>query len=84
MDIRNVGGQPVNLSGWVLRSEKGNQDCGLGGVIEAGATLRIWAMSEDSDKGGYNCGFGSNIWNNSERDPAVLFNAQGIEVSRYG
>jgi len=27
------------------------------------------------DRGGYNCGFGSNIWNNSESDPAVLYDS---------
>jgi hypothetical protein len=82
VDIRNDGGQPQDLSGWHLLSERGSQDCALGGVLNAGETLRIWAMAEDEGKGGYNCGFGSNIWNNSERDPAVLFNAAGQEVDR--
>ncbi len=83
VDIRNSGGQPQELSGWMLRSERGSQDCGLNGVIEAGATLRVWAMAEDVGQGGFNCEFGSNIWNNSKSDPAVLFNAQGLEVSRW-
>ncbi len=83
VDIRNSGGQPQELSGWMLRSERGSQDCGLNGVIEAGATLRVWAMAEDVGQGGFNCEFGSNIWNNSKSDPAVLFNAQGQEVSRW-
>jgi len=82
VDICNSGDQPQDLSGWVLLSERGGQACGLGGVIDAGQTLRIWAMTKDADKGGYNCGFGTNIWNNSKSDPAVLFNAAGQEVSR--
>jgi hypothetical protein len=45
VDLRNDGGAPVNLAGWVLRSEKGSQDCPLAGEIAAGATLRVWAMS---------------------------------------
>lgn len=81
--IRNDGGTEVNLAGWVLRSEKGSQDCGLGGVIGPGATLQIWAMAENADRGGFNCGFGNNIWNNSERDPAVLIDPSGAEVSRW-
>lgn len=81
--IRNEGGAAVDLGGWVLRSEKGSQDCGLGGVIEPGASLQIWAMAEDAGRGGFNCGFGSNIWNNSESDPAVLIDPSGAEVSRW-
>ena len=82
VDIRNDGGGTVDLSGWILRSEKGNQDCALGGSIGAGQVLRIWAMAEDAGQGGFNCGFDSNIWNNSESDPAVLINPSGQEVSR--
>ena len=81
--IRNNGAAEINLDGWTLRSEKGSQDCSLGGVIGPGQTLQIWAMSEDAGHGGYNCGFGSNIWNNSESDPAVLINPAGQEISRW-
>jgi endonuclease YncB( thermonuclease family) len=79
-DIRNIGSSPVDLTGWVLRSERGSQDCALSGVIQPGATLRIWAMGGGP---GFNCGFGTNIWNNSEHDPAVLLAPGGAEVSRY-
>lgn len=81
VDIRNDGGA-VDLAGWILRSEKGSQDCALGGVLEAGQTLRIHALAENAGLGGFNCGFGGPIWNNSESDPAVLINPQGVEVSR--
>lgn len=83
VDIRNDGGTAQDLSGWVLVSERGNQACSLGGIIGPGETLRIWALAEDAGQGGYNCGFGSPIWNNSKSDPAVLYNAAGQEVSRY-
>ena len=82
VNIQNNGGAAVDLAGWRLLSEKGSQDCALGGVIQPGEVLRVWAMSEDAGQGGYNCGFGSNIWNNSERDPAVLIDPSGVEVSR--
>lgn len=82
VDIQNTGSQAQDLTGWVLVSEKGNQRCSLGGVIEPGATLRIWAMAKDAGQGGYNCGFGENIWNNSENDPAVLYDGNGAEVVR--
>ncbi|HSJ59452.1 MAG TPA: thermonuclease family protein [Anaerolineae bacterium] len=82
VDIQNVGSTAQDLAGWVLLSEKGNQVCPLSGTIAPGATLRIWAMAQDSGQGGYNCGFDENIWNNSESDPAVLYDAQGREVAR--
>ena len=82
VDIRNDGGTAQDLSGWRLVSERGNQECSLGGVIGPGETLRIWALAEDVGQGGYNCGFGGPIWNNSKSDPAVLYNAAGQEVSR--
>ena len=66
----------------MLISEKGNQACGLGGVLPAGATLRIWALAEDAGMGGFNCGFGSPIWNNSEPDPAALYDNAGNLVDR--
>jgi hypothetical protein len=55
----------------------------LDGVLNPGATLRVWAMAEDAGQGGYNCGFGTNIWNNSESDPAALYDASGQLVDRY-
>jgi hypothetical protein len=82
-DIRNDGAAAVDLTGWVLRSEKGFQDCALGGIIGPGEVLRIWAMAEDAGQGGYNCGFDSNIWNNSETDPALLIDPGGQVVSSW-
>ena len=81
VDIKNVGNSDVDLAGWNLVSEKGNQDCPLSGILGAGQTLRIWSMN--SQGGGYYCGYNSPIWNNSDPDPAVLYNAQRVEVSRW-
>ena len=83
VDIQNQGGADLDLGGWVLVSEKGNQACPLGDVIAGGQVLRIWALSEDAGNGGFNRGFGSNIWNNSDPDPAVLYDASGNVVSRW-
>ena len=83
VDIKNFGNQTQSLNGWILRSERGDQDCYLKGDILKGQLMRIWAMSEDSEKEDYNCGFGSNIWNNSKSDPAVLIDDNGEEVDRY-
>lgn len=82
VDLRNDGGVAQDLTGWKLVSEKGNQVCPLGGRIDPGQTLRVWALAANADQGGFNCGFGDNIWNNSESDPAVLYDASGREVAR--
>jgi micrococcal nuclease len=80
VDIQNVSEQAIDLDGWVLLSERGNQSCTLGGAIQPGETLRVWATKGEP---GFSCGFTSNIWSNSEPDPAVLYNPQGKVVSRY-
>lgn len=80
VDIQNQGEADIDLSGWNLVSERGHQECPLSGVLAAGATLRIWAMATQGF--GFSCGYGSPIWNNSEPDPAVLYNPQGVEMSR--
>jgi endonuclease YncB( thermonuclease family) len=80
VDIQNIGNIDVDLTGWNLVSERGNQGCPLSGIIKAGETWRIWSGSAQG--GGYSCGYGRPIWNNSESDPAVLYTAQGVEVSR--
>jgi hypothetical protein len=80
VDIQNMGDTDVDLTGWSLVSEKGHQACTLSGIIEAGEILRIWSMTTQGE--GYSCGYNSPIWNNSEPDPAVLYNAQGVEISR--
>lgn len=82
VDLTNIGSEPQDLTNWLLRSERGPQDCPLAGSIGPGQTLRVYALASDSDKGGFNCGFGDTIWNNDESDPAVLFNAASQEVSR--
>jgi len=83
VDICNDGDQVQDLGGWVLVSEKGDQRCALEGVLNPGEVLRVWAMAEDAGQGGYNCGFDSSIWNNSEPDPAALYDNAGQLVARY-
>ncbi len=83
VDIQNIGDQIVSIEKWTLRSDKGDQDCLLSGTLEPGEILRIWALASDGEKDGFNCRFSNNIWNNSEPDPAVLFDASFTEMDRY-
>jgi hypothetical protein len=80
VDIQNNGSTSVNLSGWILVSEKGHQSCPLGGILQPGQMLRIWPRSNSSN---FSCHFTTNIWNDNEEDPGVLYNPQGQAVSRY-
>jgi endonuclease YncB( thermonuclease family) len=80
VDIKNVGESDVDLAGWNLVSERGHQECPLSGKLAVEEILRIWAGTTQG--AGFSCGYTSPIWNNSETDPAVLYNAQGVEVSR--
>jgi hypothetical protein len=80
VEIQNAGPGAVDLNGWKLVSETGNQACTLHGTLGPGEVLRVWARKSTT---GYPCGFTFNIWNDNTSDPAVLYNPQGQEVSRY-
>jgi hypothetical protein len=79
VDIQNLSNAPVDLQGWRLVSETGNQSCALRGVLQPNEVLRVWARRGTP---GLSCRFPINIWNDNQSDPAVLYNAQGQEVSR--
>jgi len=81
VDIQNVGGLPVDLKGWKLVSEVGNQSCVLRGILQSREVLRVWAGRDYPT--GLSCGFYKKIWIDDRLDPAVLYNAKGQEISRY-
>ena len=83
--IRNEGDAPINLRGWTLVSVKGNQAWTVPFDFELATNeiVTIHALAGANDGANLSSGFGSNIWNNSERDPAVLLNPDGEEVSRF-
>ena|SRR5215216_2647760 len=80
VEIQNFSQTPVNLGGWRLVSETGNQSCALRGTLELDAILRIWARRGNP---GFDCRFPNDIWRDNQVDPAVLYNSQGEEVSRF-
>lgn len=81
--LTNMGKQSQDLSGWVLVSERGGEICPLAGTLDGGATLQVWARAEDAHRGGCNCGFAEPIWNNSEPDPAALYDGTGQLVDFF-
>jgi hypothetical protein len=80
VDIENLTSATINLRGWRLVSEVGDQSCALRGNLGPNRVLRIWARQGDP---GFDCRFENNIWRDNEDDPAVLYNPQGEVVSRF-
>ena len=80
VEIQNLTQTDVNLRGWRLVSETGNQACTLRGTLSPNEVLRIWSRRGSP---GFDCRLGSDIWLDNAADPAVLYDAQGDEVSRF-
>ena len=80
VEIQNFSPAPVNLRGWRLVSETGNQSCDLSGTLALNEVLRIWARRGSP---GFDCRLPNDIWRDNVADPAVLYNPQGAEVSRF-
>ena len=80
VDIQNFSPAPVDLRGWRLVSETGNQSCDLRGTLAPNEVLRIWARRGNP---GFDCRFPNDIWRDNIADPAVLYDPQGVEVSRF-
>lgn len=80
--IQNGTSQPQDLNGWYLKSERGAQVCLLNGVIVgAGQLLKVYIFLPNPIDG-YPCGLNSLIWDTLAPDPVILYNPQGVEVSR--
>ncbi len=78
VDIQNVTNRVIDLSGWRLVSERGNESCDLRGVIAANEILRVWSSIDDvNEAGGIKCGIPFRIWDPLAVDLAVLFNPDG-------
>ena len=77
-DIQNISSAAIDLGGWRLVSEAGDQSCALEGTLAPGNVLRVWG-----DRGpGFDCRLSNDIWLDNQPDPAVLYNPQGEEVAR--
>jgi len=83
--IQNLGSEPVNLRGWTLVSERGNQawTVPFDFMLQPGATIRIHSGVGQNDESNLYSGFDGNIWRDDLPDPAVLLDPSGVEVSRY-
>ncbi|MFC1987182.1 lamin tail domain-containing protein [Chloroflexota bacterium] len=84
VEITNLGSESVDLKGWVIKDiSEGYPSLTFPSyVIQPNKIVRVYTNEIHSEYGGFSFGSGKAVWNNSSPDTAVLYNAQGQEVSR--
>ena len=85
VEIWNGGPEAVDLTGWRLVSERGNQVFRFpdGFVLAPGATVTITSGQALEDRPALVLGWTrANVWSDSG-DPAVLLDAEGHEIHRF-
>jgi hypothetical protein len=68
--LKNVGPDPIDLTGWHMCSVKGNQEHPIGGVLAPGQEQKF-------------SGPQGPIWSNNDTDHGSLYNVQGQLVSYW-
>ena len=84
VEITNLGTSSVNLQGWRLVDiDEGYPEFIFPSyTLGPGAYIRVYTNEIHPEYGGFSFGSGKAVWNNSDPDTAVLYDAQGNEVSR--
>lgn len=81
--IANLGATLVNLQGWRLNAGNPGQDFTFPSFdLQPASTCRVYTNESHPDTCGFSFESGSAIWNNAG-DCGYLYNATGIEVSRF-
>jgi endonuclease YncB( thermonuclease family) len=84
VEITNRGNEPQDLAGWVLMDiSEGYPSFSFPTyILTPGVSIRVYTNEVHNEWGGFSFGSGKAIWNNSDPDTAILYDAQGNEVSR--
>jgi len=84
VEIKNLGSEPVDLEGWVIKDiSEGYPSLTFPAyILQPGKSIRVYTNEIHTEYGGFSFGSEKAVWNNSNPDTAVLYNAQGQEVSR--
>jgi competence protein ComEC len=84
VEITNLGSEPQDLTGWVLKdiSEGYPSFTFPSYILASGQSVRVYTDEIHPEYGGFSFGSTEAVWNNSSPDTAVLYNAEGDEVSR--
>lgn len=81
--IQNTGATELDMSGWVIVSVKGNQRFTFPEFeLNAGGTVKVGDSDKNPDVN-FHWLDGRGTWNNSESDPAELYNKAGELVDRF-
>lgn len=82
--LRNVSAQPVDVSGWYLRSQSSARVVvGDGYVLPPGGLLRVHTGPGRNDATTYHNGRTTAVWNGTHGDSAGLHRADGTLVDLY-
>ena len=84
VEITNLGNEPQDLAGWVLKDiSQGYPSFSFPSyVLTPGVSIRVYTNEIHSEWGGFSFGSGQAVWDNSDPDTAALYDAQGNEVSQ--
>ena len=82
ISICNTGTEPVDLSGWFIRSERGGEILVLPRGTILGANRKLTVSTLSSAKAGEVVWREKNVWHDKKADAAYLCDAYGREVSR--
>lgn len=84
VEIKNLGSEPQDLAGWLLKdiSEGYPSFTFPHYILAPGAAIRVYTNELHPEWGGFSFGYGKAIWNNKDPDIAALYNTQGQELSR--
>jgi len=84
VEITNLGDEPQDLAGWVLKdiSEGYPLFTFPSYMLAPGKSIRVYTNEYHPEWGGFSFEYSQAIWNNTEPDIAVLYDNQDREVSR--
>ncbi len=84
VEITNLGDQPQDLAGWVLKdiSEGYPLFTFPPYILAPGKSIRVYTNEYHPEWGGFSFEYGRAIWSNTEPDVAVLYENRDKEVSR--
>ncbi|MEA4973990.1 MAG: lamin tail domain-containing protein [Candidatus Metalachnospira sp.] len=81
--IKNVSSNTIDITGWVIVSVRGNQRFTFPQYsLEPNATVKVGDSGSNSDVD-FHWLDGRGTWNNSESDPAELYDSKGTLIDRY-
>ncbi len=84
VEITNLGDEPQDLVGWVLKdiSEGYPSFTFPSYILAPGKSIRVYTNEYHPEWGGFSFEYSQAIWNNTEPDIAVLYDNRDREVSR--